>query len=109
VQNASQGMATENKYTIQEIFELLGRSLILLNDKHITVSETDHNDEEEKEVKQRVSLTDYIVRAVADELIDRWGETDESIAKALDATQMDFGEIAYAKISKSLAIYNDIR
>ncbi len=78
-------MSTENKYTIQEIFELLGRSLILLNDKEITVSESDHNDEEEKEVKQRVSLLDYIVRAVGDELIDRWGETDESIATALDA------------------------
>jgi hypothetical protein len=102
-------MSTENKYTIQEIFELLGRSLILLNDKEITVSESDHNDEEEKEVKQRVSLLDYIVRAVGDELIDRWGETDESIADALDATQMGFSEIAYAKLSKGLAIYNDIR
>jgi hypothetical protein len=102
-------MTSETKYTLQEIFELLGRSLILLQDKHITVSETDHEGDDEKEVKQRVSLVDYIVRALGDELIDRWGETDESIAKALDATQMDFGEIAYAKISKSLAIYNDIR
>ena len=102
-------MTTETKYTLQEIFELLGRSLILLQDKHIPVSETDHEGDDEKEVKQRVSLVDYIVRAVGDELIDRWGETDESIAKALDATQMDFGEIAYAKISKSLVIYNDIR
>ena len=102
-------MASENKYTLKEIFELLGRSLILLHDKHITVSETDRDGEDEKEVKQRVSLVDYIVRALGDELIDRWGETDESIAKALDETQMDFSEIAYAKISKCLAIYNDIR
>ncbi len=106
---AHSSMTTENKYTTQEIFELLGRSLILLQNKQITVSEIDDSDSESKEVKQRVSLVDYIVRAVADELIDRWGETDKSIAKALDDTQMEFGEIAYAKISKCLAIYNDIR
>jgi hypothetical protein len=102
-------MTTENKYSIQEIFELLGAALILLNDKHITVSETDRESDDEKEVKQRVRLLDYIVRAVGDELIDRWGETDESIAKALDDTQMGFDEIAYAKLNKCLAIYNDIR
>jgi hypothetical protein len=102
-------MTTENKYTLKEIYELLGAALILLQDKHITVSETDREDEDAKEIKQRVSLSDYIVRAVGDELIDRWGETDESIANALDDTRMEFGTIAYAKISKCLAIYNDIR
>jgi hypothetical protein len=100
-------MSTENKYTLKEIFELLGHSLMLLNEKYITVSECD--EDSTKEVKQRVSLVDYIVRAVGDELIDRWGETDESITSALKATHMDFGEVAYAKISKSLAVYNDIR
>jgi hypothetical protein len=45
--------------------------------------------------ENKYTLLDYIVRAFGDELIDRWGETDESIA--------------YAKISKSLAVYNDIR
>ena len=99
-------MTTENKYSAQEIFELLGHALMLLSDKQVTVSEYE---EDHKEVKQRVILLDYVVHAVGDELIDRWGDTDESIADALDATQMGFSEIAYAKLSKGLAIYNDIR
>ena len=100
-------MTTESKFTLQEIFELLGRSLILLQDKHITVVESDHSSE--SEVKQRVSLVDYIVRAVGDELLERWGETEQSLGEALDNTQMDFGSIAYPKDSKGVAIYNDIR
>ncbi len=100
-------MTTESKFSLSEIYELLGRSLILLQDKHITVVESDL--ESDVEVKQRVSLVDYIVRAVGDELLERYGETEESIQIALDKTQMDFGSIAYAKESKGVSIYNDIR
>lgn len=99
-------MTTESKFSLSEIFELLGRSLILLQDKHITVVESDH--ETDAEVKERVSLVDYIVRAVGDELLERHGETEESIQTALDKTQMEFSSIAYPKESKGVSIYNDI-
>lgn len=101
-------MTTESKYSLQEIFELLGHSLILLQDKHITVVESDLHDESVPDVKQRVSLADYIVRAVGDELLQRYGETEESIHTALEKTQIDFESIAYPKESKGVAIYNDI-
>ncbi len=100
-------MTTESKFTLSEIFELLSRSLILFQDKQITVVESDlHSD---AEVKRRVGLVDYIVRAVGNELLERWGETEESIQTALDKSKIEFDIIAYAKESKGVAIYNDIR
>lgn len=102
-------MATEKKYSLEDLFMLLGQSLILLQDKQISVSETNNMDElDEKETKTRVSLVDYIVRAVGDELVDRYGETEETVRQALDSTEMDFEEIAYPKEKSCVAIYNDI-
>ena len=100
-------MTTESKFTLSEIFELLSRSLILLQDKQITVVESDLQCD--AEVKRRVGLVDYIVRAVGNELLERWGETEESIQTALDKSKIDFDTIAYAKESKGVSIYNDIR
>ncbi len=102
-------MTTETKYSLSEIFELLGRSLILLQDKSIPVVESDLEDESIPEVKERIGLVDYIIRAVGNELLERYGETEESIEAALEKTQMDLDPLAYAKASKGVAIYNDIR
>ncbi len=96
----------ESKLTLPEVFQLLGRSLLLLQNKTLTVVETDFHDE--SEVKQRVSLVDYIVRAVGDLLLEEYGMTEESLRKALDESKMDFGDIVYPKESKGIAIYNDI-
>jgi hypothetical protein len=102
-------MSTETKYTLSEVFELLGHSLILLQDKQITIVESDIEDETKPEVKVRISLVDYIVRAVGDQLLERYGETEASIQEALDKTKMEFDPMAYAKESKGVSIYNDIR
>jgi hypothetical protein len=102
-------MSDEKTYTKKEIFWILGQALILLNDKRITVNESDRYDEESEIVKKRVSLVDYIARAVADELVEHMGETEEDVKEAIQKTEMDFDEIAYPKQGKSLGIYNDIR
>ncbi len=102
-------MSNETLYSLSDVFELLGRSLILLQDKQITVVESDLEDETLPEVKERISLVDYIIRAVGNELLDRYGETEKSIETALEKTQMDLDPLAYAKPSKGVAIYNDIR
>lgn len=99
----------EKKYTNTELFWILGRSLILLGDKHITVSESDRYDEDEKETTRRVTLLDYIARAVADELVEHFGETADDITKAIRKTKMEFDDFAYPDESKSVGIYNNIR
>ena len=101
-------MASETTYTLKEIYELLGQSLILLQDKQITVVEQSISTEGHED-KRRVGLVDYIVRAVNNELLERYGETEESIAKALDDTKMEFDRIAYPKNDMGVSIYNDIR
>ncbi len=102
-------MTTETKFTLSEIFELISRSLILLEDKQITVVESNLENEEEPEIQKRIGLVDYIVRAVGNQLLERYGETEESIKKALEDTKRDFDSLAYASHSKGVAIYNDIR
>ena len=102
-------MTTESKFTLSEVFELLSQSLILLHDKQITIVESDLHDESLPEVKQRVSLVEYIVRAVGNQLLERYGETELSVKEALDKTKIDFDTIAYPKESKGVSIYNDIR
>ena len=103
-------MYDEKKYTTQDIFWILGQALILLNDKRITVIESDRYDENSKDEKEkRVSLVDYIARAVADELVEHMGETEEDVKEAIQKTGMDFDEITYPKGDKCLGIYNDIR
>lgn len=102
-------MTTETKFTLTEVFELISHSLILLQDKQITVVESNLENEEEPEIKQRIGLVDYIVRAVGNQLLERYGETEESIKKALEKTKIDFDSLAYASSSKGVAIYNDIR
>ena len=104
----SQMEPEDKKYTNTELFWILGRALILLGDKHITVGECDRNDEDEKETIQRVSLLDYIARAVADELVEHFGESAEEITKAIRKTKMEFDVFAYPDETKSLGIYNDI-
>lgn len=94
-------------YSVEELFWILGQSLILLHDKRITVIESDMNEQKE-DVETTVSLVDYIVRAVGDHLIEKHGETEESIAKALEATTMEFPEIAYPKKDIGVGIYNRI-
>ena len=101
-------MTSETKYTLKEIYELLGRSLLLLQDLSITVVEQSISTEGPEE-KRRVGLVDYIVRAVNDELLERYGETEESIAKALDESYVEFDRIAYAKNDMGVSIYKDIR
>ena len=102
-------MTTQTQFTLSELFTLLRDSLILLQDKQITVVESDLEDESKPEVKERISLVDYIVRAVGNELLERYGETEVSIKTALENTKRDFDALAYAKESKGVAIYNDIR
>ncbi len=103
-------MATqEQTYTKQDIFWILGQALILLADKQITVIETDRYEEDGKENERRVSLVDYIVRAVADELLEHFGENQEDVRKAIEDTKMDFDEITYPDENKCIGIFNDIR
>ena len=102
-------MTTQTQFTLSELFTLLSDSLILLQDKQITVVESDLEDESKPEVKERISLVDYIVRAVGNELLERYGETEASIKTALEDAKRDFDALAYAKESKGVAIYNDIR
>lgn len=102
-------MSNEKKYTTQDIFWILGQALILLNDKRITVIESDRYDEEKEGEEKRVSLVDYIARAVADELVEHMGETEEDVKEAIQKTEMDFDEITYPKETKCIGIYNDIR
>lgn len=102
-------MSDEKKYTTKDIFWLLGQALILLNDHHVTVHESDRYDEDSKETKKRVSLVDYIARAVADELVEHMGETEEDVKEAMQKVEWDFDEIAYPNESKCIGIYNDIR
>ncbi len=102
-------MATQDKkYSTQDLFWILGQALILLNDKHITVIETDRYDENGKENEKRVSLVDYIARAVADELVEHFGETQEDVRQAIEDTKMDFDEITYPDENKCIGIFNDI-
>lgn len=102
-------MADEKKFTTTELFWILGQALILLNDKQITVSESDRYDEDTESKEKRVSLVDYIARAVADELVEHFGETKEDVKEAIQKTEMDFDEIAYPDENKCIGIYNDIR
>ncbi len=103
-------MATgEQKYTKQDMFWILGQALILLHDKSLTVIETDRYDDNGRENERRVSLVDYIVRAVADELVEHFGETQEDVRKAIEDTKMDFDEITYPDENKCVGIFNDIR
>ena len=102
-------MTTQTQFTLSEIFILLSDSLILLQDKHITVVESDLENDRAPEVTQRISLVDYIVRAVGNELLERYGETEESVKNALENTKREFDALAYASHSKGVAIYNDIR
>lgn len=101
-------MSNEKKYTTQDIFWILGQALILLNDKRITVIETDRYDENSTEMEKRVSLVDYIARAVADELVEHMGETEEDVKEAIQKTEMDFDEIVYPSENKCIGIFNDI-
>lgn len=102
-------MSDEKKYTTQDIFWILGQALILLNDKQITVNESDRYDEEGKEDIKRISLVDYIARAVADELVEHFGEKKEDVKEAIQKTDMDFDEVTYPDENKCVGIYNDIR
>lgn len=102
-------MSDEKNYTKKDIFWILGHALILLNHKQITVLESDQYDEELDQDKKRVSLVDYIARAVADELVERFGEKGEDVKEAIQKTGMDFDEIAYPQETKTITIYNDIR
>jgi hypothetical protein len=99
---------TQSTFTLSEIFELISCSLILLQDKQITIVESNLKNEEEPDIKQRIGLVDYIVRAIGNQLLERYGETEESIKKALENTKIDFDSLAYPKESKGVAIYNDI-
>lgn len=101
-------MATEKKYSNQDLFWILGQALILLNDKFITISETDRYSDEEIESKKRVTLLDYIARAVADELVEHFGETENEVKEAIQKTGMDFDEVTYPQNNKCVGIYNDI-
>lgn len=96
---------------MQDLFWILGQALILLQDKQITVNESDRYDETETEEDntRRVSLVDYIARAVADELVEHFGETKEDVKEAIEKTEMDFDEIAYPDDTKCIGIYNDIQ
>ncbi len=95
-----------SSYNTSDIFRLLSSALILLNDKQIKVGE--YNLEgDEKEEKKAVDLVDYIVRAVGNEMIDRWGETEESVKKALEQTTIDFSEFAYPKKDKGVGVYKN--
>ena len=102
-------MATEKKYSTQDIFWILGQALILLQDKHITVIESDRYDENSDGQEKRVSLVDYIARAVADELVEHFNEAEKDVKEAIQKTEMDFDEITYPKNDKCVGIYNDIR
>lgn len=103
-------MATDQKkYSTQELFWILSQALILLSDKHITISESNRYDENDEGKEKRVSLVDYIARAVADELVEHFGETQEDVREAIEKTEMDFDEIAYPDENKCIGIYNDIR
>lgn len=101
-------MSDEKKYTTQDIFWILGQALILLKDKQITVNESDRYDEDSKEDIKRISLVDYIARAVADELVEHMGETEENVKEAIKKTEMGYGEVTYPKETKCVGIYNDI-
>lgn len=107
---AKQMETEDKKYTNTELFWILGRSLILLGDKHITVSESDRYEENmDGQTTRRVTLLDYIARAVADELVEHFGETADDITKAIRKTKMEFDDFAYPDESKSVGIYNNIR
>lgn len=82
--------------------------MILLDNKQIRVIESDLTDKE-KDVETTTSLPNYIVRAVAELLIEKYGETEESITKALQETGIDFPEIAYPKKDIGVGIYSFIR
>ena len=101
-------MATEKKYSTQDLFWILGQALILLHDKRITVIESDRYNEEAEGREKQVSLVDYIARAVADELVEHMGETEEDVKEAIEKTEMDFDEITHPKNDKCIGIYNDI-
>lgn len=98
---------SDKKYSLIDIFHLLGKALILFHDKTIKVDESD-TITDTSSIK-RVALVDYIVRAVADELVQRSSESKEAIVEAILATEMDFDEFTYPDETKSVAIYNDIR
>ena len=100
-------MATQRTYSVEDLFWILGQSLILLHDKQITVVECDMKEEKEDRTIQ-ASLVDYIVRAVGDELVEKCGETEESIAKALEKTKLDFSEVAYPKKDIGVMIFSRI-
>lgn len=102
-------MAAQKTYTTQEIYEILANALILLQDKTLTVSESERYNEKAEEVEKRVSLVDYIVRAVGDELIEHYGETETSVKEAIRATKIDFDEFVFPNEEKCVGIYNDIR
>ena len=102
-------MTSEKKYTTQDLFWILGQALILLNDKQITVCESDRYDEKAEENERRVGLVDYIARAVADELVEHFGEKKEEVKEAIEKTGMDFDEIAYPNENKCVGIYADIQ
>lgn len=101
-------MASEKKYSLEDIFWILGQALILLQDKQITVIESDRYDEESKEEEKRISLVDYVARAVADELVEHFGEQQETVSEAIEKTGMDFDSITHPDESKCIGIYNDI-
>lgn len=102
-------MATqEKKYSIQDLFWILGQALILLHDKTIKIHESDRYGENAQEVSKRVGLVDYIARAVADELVEHFGESQDDVKEAIEKTEMDFNEIAYPDETKCVGIYNDI-
>lgn len=104
-------MATQKTFTTTEIIQMLSYALILLQDKSLTVHESERYDEspEAEGTEKRVSLADYIVRAVAEEMVEHFGETDEGVKKAIQETKIDFDEIVYPNQNKTVGIYNDIR
>lgn len=100
-------METQSGYSTKDLFWILYQSMILLYRTQITVIESDLNGEK-KDVETRTSLSNYIIRAVGDYLIERCGETEESIAKALTETGLQFPEIAYPKEDIGVGIYSNI-
>lgn len=100
---------SEKKYSTSDIIQILAYALILLDSRIITVSESSRYDESAPEEEKRVSLTKYIIRAVADELVEHFGETEEGVKKAMQETTLELSEFLYPNQEKCVGIYNDIQ
>ncbi len=97
---------SSQSYSAEDIFRLRHDALILLNGKQMKVSEYNLEGEEKEETKT-VELVEYIIRAVGNEMLEKWGETEESVKKSLDESKMGLSDFAYAKDGKGLAIYKN--